>query len=203
MTVHMVLNSCMVGCCGGGSRLCAVPPGVILADALRSSEVMTDPDAAADRCEESLPRLREDPHCMHAPHHHLVHPKLPPRPLQAALWRRLALTMVAGRVRGGVRHSIGNPGGGGGGGGGTDEMGIDESLQQTDPELYMALRESWEAARATAEQPAEEAPAAAAGDASAGGEGGAAATAAADAAALTDAVVDDEDGEKDGTRSFS
>jgi hypothetical protein len=51
----------MVGCCGGGSRLCAVPPGVILADALRSSEVMTDPDAAADRCEESLPRLREIP----------------------------------------------------------------------------------------------------------------------------------------------
>ena len=27
--------------------------------------------------------------------------------------------------------------GGGGGGGGTDDMGIDESLQQTDPELYM------------------------------------------------------------------
>jgi hypothetical protein len=52
--------------------------------------------------------------------------------------------------------NIGNvasdPGSGGsGGGGGTDDMGIDASLQQTDPELYLALRESWEAARQTAE----------------------------------------------------
>ena len=92
----------------GNSRLCAIPPGVNLADALRSSEIMRHPE--------------ED-------------------------------------------NNIGNAGGGGGGGGGggegagggggTDDMGIDESLQHTDPELYMALRESWEAARQQAETPAE------------------------------------------------
>jgi 26S proteasome regulatory subunit N10 len=90
----------------GNSRLCAIPAGLNLADALRSSEIMSHPE------EES---------------------------------------------------NIGNAGGGGGGdaaaggggGGGTDDMGIDESLQHTDPELYMALRESWEAARQQAETPAE------------------------------------------------
>ena len=83
----------------GNSRLCAIPAGLNLADALRSSEIMSHPE--------------ED-------------------------------------------SNIGNAaGGGGGGGGGTDDMGIDESLQHTDPELYMALRESWEAARQQAETPAE------------------------------------------------
>ena len=89
----------------GNSRLCAIPAGLNLSDALRSSEVMSHPE------EES---------------------------------------------------NIGNAGGGGGGGGAgagdggmADDMGIDASLQQTDPELYMALRESWEAARQQAETPAE------------------------------------------------
>ena len=72
------------------SRLCAVPSGVILSDALRSSEVMSHPE------EESS---------------------------------------TIGNAGGGGDAAAG--GGGGGGGGGTDDMGIDESLQQTDPELYM------------------------------------------------------------------
>jgi hypothetical protein len=38
---------------------------------------------------------------------------------------------------GGGGDAAAGGGGGGGGGGGTDDMGIDESLQQTDPELYM------------------------------------------------------------------
>eukprot|EP01048_Picozoa_sp_COSAG05_P006196 COSAG05_NODE_391_length_10419_cov_8.156686_6_plen_307_part_00 len=116
----------------GNSRLCAVPNGCILADALRSSELMVDPESAAE--------------------------------------------------------SIGNSGDSGAtgsGDGGTDDMGIDASLQQTDPELYLALRESWEAARQTAETTE---PAVASGE-----EATAAASAEAttDTASLTAAVTDD------------
>jgi len=116
----------------GNSRLCAVPNGCILADALRSSELMVDPESAAET----------------------------------------------------VGNTGGDSGTAGAGGGGTDDMGIDASLQQTDPELYLALRESWEAARQTAEttEPATDT-----------AEGAAAVSAepSADVDSLTAAVTDD------------